>query len=54
MLESARPEDREAVEALARQVHGLHVSWRPDLYVMRRSCTPRAFTIRRWNRKASL
>lgn len=34
MLESARPEDRETVEALARQVHRLHVAWRPDLYVM--------------------
>lgn len=40
MLESARPEDREAVEALARQVHGLHVSWRPDLYTMPEALYP--------------
>ena len=40
MLESARPEDREAVEALARQVHGLHVSWRPDLYTLPEALYP--------------
>ncbi len=34
MLELARPEDREAVNALALQVHALHVAWRPDLYEM--------------------
>ena len=34
MLELARPSDREAVNALARQVHALHVAWRPDIYVM--------------------
>lgn len=32
MLELARSEDREAVNALALQAHGMHVSWRPDLY----------------------
>lgn len=32
MLELARPGDRDAVNALAREVHALHVSWRPDLY----------------------
>lgn len=32
MLELARPEDRAAVNALARQVHALHVAWRPDIF----------------------
>lgn len=32
MLELARPEDRTAINALAQQVHEMHVSWRPDLY----------------------
>ncbi len=32
MLELARPEDREAVNAIAKQVHDLHVDWRPDIY----------------------
>ena len=32
MLELARQEDREAVNALAMQVHALHVAWRPDIY----------------------
>ena len=34
MLELATMKDREAVNALARQVHALHVAWRPDLYEM--------------------
>ena len=34
MLELARPGDREAVNALALQVHAMHVSWRPDIYEM--------------------
>ena len=34
MLELARPEDRVAVNALALQVHELHVGWRPDIYEM--------------------
>ena len=34
MLELARPGDREAVNALARQVHAMHVAWRPDIYEM--------------------
>jgi len=34
MLELARPTDREAVNALAREVHAMHVSWRPDIYEM--------------------
>ena len=34
MLELARPGDREAVNALALQIHELHVAWRPDIYEM--------------------
>ena len=34
MLELARESDREAINALARQVHALHVQWRPDIYEM--------------------
>ena len=32
MLELATTADRAAVNALARQVHELHVSWRPDIF----------------------
>lgn len=32
MLELARPGDLEAVNTLAKQVHDLHVQWRPDLF----------------------
>ena len=34
MLELAKPTDRETVNALAEQVHRLHVGWRPDLFRM--------------------
>ena len=34
MLELAVLSDMNAVEALARQVHELHVGWRPDIYEM--------------------
>lgn len=34
MLELAILADREAVNEISRQVHALHVSWRPDLYEM--------------------
>ena len=34
MLQLARPEDRETIDILAKQVHALHVSWRPDIYEM--------------------
>ena len=34
MLQLAVDADREAVNGLARQVHALHVRWRPDLYEM--------------------
>ena len=32
MLELAIPADREAVNAIAKQVHDMHVAWRPDIY----------------------
>lgn len=32
MLELAQPKDREAVDVLARQVHSLHLAWRPDVF----------------------
>ena len=32
MLEPAVSSDREAINALAMQVHALHVGWRPDIY----------------------
>ena len=34
MLQLARPVDREQVEQIARQVHEMHVTWRPDIYEM--------------------
>ena len=34
MLELARLSDRKAVNALAMQVHAMHVAWRPDIYEM--------------------
>ena len=32
MLQLATPADRDAVNELARQLHSLHVSWRPDIF----------------------
>jgi len=32
MLELAAAADRQAVNAIARQIHDMHVSWRPDIY----------------------
>ena len=34
MIELATKHDRAEVERLAKQVHALHVQWRPDLYTM--------------------
>lgn len=34
MLQLATLVDREAVNDLARQVHAMHVAWRPDIYEM--------------------
>lgn len=39
-LEKATPADREAVNALAMEVHSLHVAWRPDIYEMPRELYP--------------
>lgn len=32
MLQLAIPADREAVNEVAKQIHDMHVSWRPDIY----------------------
>lgn len=42
MLELARIADREAVNALAVQVHAMHVAWRPDIYEMVEELYPEA------------
>ena len=34
MLELAVASDRETVDRLAKEVHAMHVSWRPDIYEM--------------------
>lgn len=34
MLELARSSDRDVVNTLAKEVHALHVTWRPDIYEM--------------------
>lgn len=34
MLQLATLADREAVNDLARQIHAMHVAWRPDIYEM--------------------
>ena len=34
MLQLARPEDHEAIDQIAKQIHALHVAWRPDIYEM--------------------
>ena len=34
MLELANPNDRESVNAMAREVHAMHIQWRPDIYEM--------------------
>ena len=42
MLELARPDDRESVNLLAKQVHAMHVAWRPDIYEMVEELYPEA------------
>ena len=32
MLQLATLADREAVNAIAKQIHDLHVAWRPDIF----------------------
>ena len=34
MIELANDKDRAAVNRLARQIHQLHINWRPDIYRM--------------------
>ena len=34
MLQLARSVDREQVENIAKEVHAMHVAWRPDIYEM--------------------
>lgn len=41
MLQSAVEADRGAVNAMALQVHAMHVAWRPDIYVMVEELYPR-------------
>ena len=33
MLQLATPADRDGVNAIAKQIHDMHVDWRPDIYV---------------------
>ena len=40
MIQLARPQDRAAVSRLARQIHELHVAWRPDIYAMTEELFP--------------
>ena len=40
MLELAVDADREIVNNLARQVHAMHVAWRPDIYEMPEALYP--------------
>lgn len=40
MLELATLQDRETVNALAKQVHAMHVAWRPDIYKMEEELYP--------------
>lgn len=44
MLQLAVDADREAVNAIARQVHALHVAWRPDIFEM----TEQMYTVERF------
>lgn len=34
MLQLATPADRDAVNEIAKQIHAMHVAWRPDIYEM--------------------
>lgn len=40
MLEPATASDRESINALAMQVHALHVAWRPDIYTSHKELYP--------------
>ena len=41
MIQLATKSDRPAVNEIARQVHALHVEWRPDIYCMAEELYPR-------------
>lgn len=41
LLELAKGCDREAVNAMARQVHGMHAAWRPDVFKMPEELYPK-------------
>jgi len=49
MLQLARQMDRDQVEKIAKQVHSLHVAWRPDIYEM----PDELFTAERFEREIS-
>ena len=40
MLQLATKSDRSAVNEIARQIHGLHMQWRPDLFCMAEELYP--------------
>ena len=40
MLQLATKNDRSAVNEIARQIHGLHVQWRPDIFCMAEELYP--------------
>lgn len=40
VLEKATLEDQQAINALATEVHSLHVAWRPDIYEMPKEIYP--------------
>ena len=40
MLQLAVLSDREGINAIARQVHAMHVAWRPDIYEMTEELFP--------------
>ena len=42
MIQLARQKDRQAVEKLARQIHSMHIAWRPDIYEMSEELFPEA------------
>lgn len=41
MIELANSKDRAAVNRLARQIHQLHINWRPDIYRMPEELFPK-------------
>ena len=41
MIELANDKDRAAVNRLARQIHQLHINWRPDIYRMPEELFPK-------------